>query len=203
MAVALVKYPFTEDDWEDVQSFDCGDKDYQREVSDWLKGRRTEDSALAALARENPSRIWLYRLEDDETDDDGPDNLAGFGVLDRSAWRWIGGKDPYLPIAILLWFAVQNQFKRQPPGDEDGFYSSQIVDDLIATAMDDRRERPVLGLCVRLGNTGAINLYRRKGFTVELSTFKDKATQVQYARMAMILDAARVAELVAHGKGRR
>jgi hypothetical protein len=120
--------------------------------------------------------------------------------LDRSAWRWVKGKDPYLPITILLWFAVQNQFKRQPPGNENGYYSSQILDDLIATAMEDRHERPILGLCVSLGNTGAINLYRRKGFTVELSTFKDKSTQIEYARMAMILDAGRVAELIEQGR---
>jgi hypothetical protein len=202
MAGALVKYPFTEDDWDDVQSFDCGDKPHQREVSDWLKGRRDEDSALAALAKDPPSRIWLYRLEDNEADP-GPDNLVGFGALDRSAWRWTGGKDPYLPITILLWFAVQNRFKRQPPGDEGGFYSSQIMDDLIATAMDDRIERPVLGLCVRVGNTGAIDLYRRKGFTVKLSSFKDRATGIEYLRMARVLDAGRAAELVARTKGKK
>jgi hypothetical protein len=57
MSLALARYPFSEGDWDDVQSFDCGDKGHQREVSDWLIGDRDEDSALAALEKEPPSRI--------------------------------------------------------------------------------------------------------------------------------------------------
>jgi hypothetical protein len=38
MSMQLTKHLFTEADWEDVQSFDCGDEPHEREVADWLNG---------------------------------------------------------------------------------------------------------------------------------------------------------------------
>jgi ribosomal protein S18 acetylase RimI-like enzyme len=195
MGLVLSRYPFTPDDWDEVQSFECGGKEHQREVSDWLKGRVEEDSALAALADDPPARIWLYRLEEEDPED-GHGELVGFGALNNSAWRWTTKKSPYVPITVLLWYAVQSQFKRQPPGDEDGYYSSQILDDLIDQALSDKQDRPILGLCVRPENVRAIDLYRRKHFTVELDPFTDKTTGIKYTRMARILDPMRVNELL-------
>mgnify|MGYP000875920008 CR=1 FL=1 len=199
MALVLNYYPFTPDDWDDVQSFDCGDREHEKEVSDWLKGpaepRPSDGSALAEIADNPPARVWLYRLEDEESEQDGDDPIVGFGALGASEWRWTTKKSPYLPITALLWFAVQKHFKRQPLGDEEGFYSSQIMDHLIEESLKNKHERPVLGLCVRPTNTRAIDLYRRKHFTADLDPFTDKKTGITYARMARILDPVRLQEL--------
>jgi hypothetical protein len=93
MADALVKHPFTPDDWPDVQDFDCGDEPYEREVSDWLKGPAEEgvESALNCIADDQrPGRVWLYKLGD---------RLVGFGALAKTEWRWPGkNNDPRLPL---------------------------------------------------------------------------------------------------------
>jgi hypothetical protein len=196
MALALTKYPFTRADWGEVQSFDCGSKEHQREVSDWLKGPEGADSALSAIYTTPPARVYLYRLEDADDEAAGQGELVGFGALGQSRWRWTGKKDPFVPLTILIWFAVRNEFKRQPPGEPDGYYSSQILDDLIAEAMEQQDTHPILGLCVRPENIGAIDLYRRKGFSVELSSFKDTLTGVEYLRMARILNAECLAALL-------
>ncbi len=203
MALALAKYPFTPDDWEEVQSFDCGEKEHQREVSDWLKSPLGADGALSSISSENPVRVYLYRLEDLASEDGGPGDLVGFGALGLSRWRWKGKKDPYVPLTLLIWFAVRTCFKRQPAGEPDGFYSSQILDDLIAEAMDHQDTHPVLGLCVRPANAGAIDLYRRKHFTVELSPFKDRETDIEYLRMARILNAERLVAILPPPKDKK
>jgi hypothetical protein len=38
MSERLVKDVFRDEDWPEVQSFDCGDEAFAREVSDWLNG---------------------------------------------------------------------------------------------------------------------------------------------------------------------
>jgi hypothetical protein len=199
MAPALVHYAFTPDDWDEVQSFEIGDRDHEREVADWLKlpadPPPPDSCALLDIAKVPPTRVWLYRLEDDENES-ADDPIVGFGALNQSRWRWTKKNSPYLPLSIILWFAVQKPFRRQPPGHEDGFYSSLIMDHLIHEAYQSRDERPVLGLCVRPTNTRAIDLYRRKQFTVDLDPFTDKATGVEYARMARILDPVRLDQMV-------
>jgi ribosomal protein S18 acetylase RimI-like enzyme len=202
MALALAKYPFSRADWDEVQSFDCGSKDHQREVSDWLKGPEGADSALSAIHATPPAHVYLYRLEDPD-DAAVRGELVGFGALGQTRWRWTGKKDPFVPLTILIWFAVRNEFKRQPPGDPDGYYASQILDDLIAEALERQDTHPILGLCVRPENVGAIDLYRRKGFSVELSLFMDKQTGVEYLRMARILSAERLAALLPVPPGSR
>ncbi len=184
MSGALEKFEFTPADWDEVQRFDCGDKSYQREVSDWLKRPFGEDGALTAIKKDPPAKVYLYRL----TAPDG--RLVGFGALDkaREGWRWKGKKDPKIPVSLIIWYAVQTPFKKQPPGDVDGHYSSLILDDLIACAFDDQLTHPVLGLCVQPDNKVAIELYKRKQFTEELAPFVDRGTGAVYNRMARILN---------------
>ncbi len=200
MALFLTHYRFTPDDYDEVQSFDCGEKVHQLEVSDWLKGpadpRPLEGSALAEISDVPPVRVWLYRLEDDEDETKDIEQIVGFGALGASQWRWTTEKSPKVPITMLIWFAVQKEFKRQPPGEENDFYSSQIMDHLIDEAMKEKQERPVLGLCVRPENKSAIALYRRKHFDVTLSQYVDKKTGIAYDRMARILDPVRLDEMV-------
>ena len=51
MSTTLIKHPFTEADWPDLQNFDCGDAPYEFEVADWLKGKGEPeiDSALTSI----------------------------------------------------------------------------------------------------------------------------------------------------------
>jgi ribosomal protein S18 acetylase RimI-like enzyme len=181
MPDGLAKHVFTEDDWEEVQSFDCGDEPFAREVTDWLRGPFGSDSALTAIRHpDRPCRVWLYRLEDGA--------LVGFGALGKSEWRWKGKKDPKVPLTVIVWVGIGKEFRGQPPGLREGRYSAQILDDLIAEALEDQETHPVLGLFVQTANVRAIELYRRAGFTEELEPFVDKQTGVEYRRMAMVLN---------------
>ena len=49
-------------------------------------------------------------------------------------------------------------------------------------------------------NSSAISLYRRKLFTVDLAPFKDRTTQVEYNRMARILNPATLERLANEAK---
>ncbi len=181
MADGLVKEPFTDEDWHEVQSFDCGDEPFAREVSDWLRGPAEADSAIASIHHpDRPGRVWLYRLEDG--------TLVGFGALGKSEWRWKGKKDPKVRLTIIIWLGIRKEFRGQPPGPRENRYSAQILDDLIAEALEEQEAYPVLGLFVQTANTRAIELYRRAGFTEELDTYTDKTTGVAYQRMAMVLN---------------
>jgi hypothetical protein len=197
MPPELEKFDFTEDDWHEVQSFDCGDRPHQLEVSDWLKRPFGEDGALTTIKRTPPGKVWLYRLP-------APDGrIVGFGAIDkaREGWRWKGKKDPKVPVTLILWYGVQTPFKKQPPSaNPDDHYSSVILDDLIACAYDDQDTHPVLGLCVQAVNTVAIELYRRKKFTEELSPYIDKQTQIEYVRMARILNPALLVRILEEAK---
>ena len=200
MPPALDKFEFTEDDWEEVQAFDCGDRPYQREVSDWLKRPFGEDGALTTIKRDPPGKVWLYRLPE-------PDGrIVGFGAMDKAkeGWRWTGSKDPKVPVTLILWYGVQTPFKKQPPSDDpDEHYSAAILDDLIACAYDDKGTHPVLGLCVDKNNEAAVKLYDRKKFTERLSPYIDKEAKVEYLRMARILNPALLIRLIDEGKKKR
>jgi ribosomal protein S18 acetylase RimI-like enzyme len=179
-AYDLVKELFTEDYWDEVQTFDCGSKSYEVEVSDWLKRPFGEDGALTAIRNsERPARVWLYRL--------AGGTLVGFGAIAESKWRWKGKKDPSVPVTVIIWLAVAKQFQGLPKGPGKRRYSIQIVDDLIDEALALAHTHPVVGLCVHPENERAIKLYKQYGFTENLEPFTDKLTGITYLKMAMIL----------------
>jgi ribosomal protein S18 acetylase RimI-like enzyme len=181
--MSLSKEPFTGNQWDEVQGFDCGSKAFEVEVSDWLKRPYGQDSASTAIANsERPAKVWLYRL--------GDGRLVGFGALGKSEWRWKGKKDPKIPLTVIVWCAVQKEFQGQPRGPREERYAALILDDLIAEALDDQETHPVLGLCVHKENKRAIKLYKYAGFTDALDSFVDKETGVEYQRMAMVLNDA-------------
>ena len=63
--MSLTKQPFAESNWAAVQSFDCGEAPFEKEVADWLKGSGEPgvDSALNSIRHpQKPSRVWLYKL---------------------------------------------------------------------------------------------------------------------------------------------
>ncbi len=104
-------------------------------------------------------------------------SLVGFGAIGQSEWRWTGKKDPYLPVTMITWFGVHEDYQGQPPLPKEDRYSRKIFEDLISEALEDQETHPVLGLVVRAENTRAIHLYREFGFTDHgLQPFTDKQT---------------------------
>jgi len=192
--LSLARELFTEDQWDEVQDFDCGEAAYQKEVSDWLKGPFGADSALTSISNtEKPATVWLYRLPDGE--------LVGFGALGKSRWRWKGKKDPFIPISVIIWYAVHKKFQKKPEGPREGHYSYQILEDLIAAALEEQDTHPVLGLAVHKDNERAIRLYLNIGFTEELSPFTQDG--VEYQRMAVVLNAEALGQLWEEAKKKK
>jgi GNAT superfamily N-acetyltransferase len=184
MAEGLSKQLFTAADLPDVQDFDCGDKPYEKEVSDWLKGPEEPDKDCAVNSIKHPakpSRVWLYKLDE---------KIVGFGALAKSEWRWPGkNKDPYIPLSVIIWVAVQKEFWGKPEGTGEEKYSVQILDDLLAEAEEDAKTHPALGLFVHKDNGRAIKFYKNAGFSDELVHLFNKQTkEVEYYKMFVILD---------------
>lgn len=173
----LKKVVFTEEMWNDVQNFECGDRPFEKEVSTWLKA---EDGALASVIHKNKSKrsqVWLYKLD--------VDVLVGFGALARGKWRWKGQDDPQIPVTKVIWYAVAKEFQKKPEGDRDGHYSFQIFDDLLDEAMSTKHTHPLMGLFVSADNIRAIELYREFGFTDD-----GFLAEEGYQKMYAILDQA-------------
>ena len=133
--------------------------------------------------------MWLYKLDD---------KLIGFGALAKTEWRWPGkNNDPRLPLTIVIWLGIQNEFRGQPPSPKEGRYAARILDDLVAEAEVDARTHPVLGQFVHKDNKRAIKFYKDAGFSVELVQRVNKTTgEVEYYKMFIILDNEALQELV-------
>lgn len=196
MSHRLSKEFFTKESWDEVQTFACGTEIYETEVSDWLKRPLGEDGALSAIQNaEKPTKVWLYRLEDE--------TLVGFGALAKSSWRWKGKNDPYIPIMMIIWCGVGKEFQGRPEGPREGRYAFQILDDLLGEASVDQNAYPVLGLCVHRDNKKAIKLYKNFGFDVDLEPFKDKENGREYRKMAHILDGEALLRLKEESRARK
>jgi ribosomal protein S18 acetylase RimI-like enzyme len=111
----------------------------------------------------------------------------------------VGKKDPKIPLTVIIWIGIRKEFRGKPDGPREGRYSAQILDDLIAEALEDQETHPVLGLFVQTANVRAIELYRRAGFTEKLDSYMDRQTGVEYRRMAMILNAEALLQAVQAG----
>ena len=180
---SLTKHLFSDEDLASVQDFDCGSAPYELEVSNWLKGSADQESAIASIHHPvRPCKVWLYKLEDG--------TLVGFGALGKSEWRWKGNKDPRVPVTVIIWVGLQKEFQGQPPppSPKEQRYSVRVLDDLINQASEDKETHPVLGLFVHKDNVKAIRLYQAAGFTDDLDPLRNKAGEIEYLRMAVILD---------------
>src|SRR5713226_895376 len=101
MSTELIRIPFTEELLPKVQSFECGDEPWEREVSDWLKSGRGTGSALDDLDHGN--QIWLYATATGE--------LIGVGSLGIAEQRWPRAKDPKIAVSILPMLGVDRRFQ--------------------------------------------------------------------------------------------
>ena len=112
--------------------------------------------------------------------------------------RYGGGKarrTPKIPVTLIIWLAIAKQFQGLPKGPREERYSVQIIDDLVAEALESRDAHPIVRLCVHAENQKAIALYQWYGFTEELDDFTDRDTGIRYLRMAMILNDAALLQI--------
>jgi len=71
------RLPFSEADLPRVQTFECGAKLFQIEVSDWIKSPSTSPNSALGDMQARGTLVWLY-----ETDDE----IIGFGSLGATNW---------------------------------------------------------------------------------------------------------------------
>jgi ribosomal protein S18 acetylase RimI-like enzyme len=173
----LLRIPFTEDLLAKVQGFDCGEEPWQREVSDWIKAPLGSGGALDELGQ--GARVWLYVTQAGE--------LVGFGSLAATMQRWPRSKDPQVPASVIPMLGVDRRFWGQPPRPPEERYSAQLLDDLLAEAKRESKERPILILYVHIDNVRGIRFYERAGFVELHKPFTDKKTGRQYKRMVLVL----------------
>jgi GNAT superfamily N-acetyltransferase len=152
---AVERFDFLEEDLDEVQGFRCENAPWELQISDWIKNART--GALDYVHR-GKCRVWLYRTEAGE--------LVGYGSLGSSNWNWPSADDPRVPINIIPYVGVREEFWSQPPGPKGERFSAQILDDLVDEALRQRDRHPALGLFVHEDNHRAIAFYRNSGFTM-------------------------------------
>src|SRR5579884_767622 len=156
----LVKIAFTEADLPAVQSFACGDRLWEAHLSDWIKGKSTDDTSVIE-AMQDGTKVWLYMTQQG--------GIVGYGSLGVTTWSYpspYGGEKATFGVIPAL--AVNLPFQGQPPGNWEQRYSTEIIGDLIAEAVETYRTGsfpdPLLGLFVDTRNVRAKKLYVRMGF---------------------------------------
>ena len=167
-----------------LQDFDCGEEDYQREISEWIRNS-TADCVLDDLKARPDLQIWVYFLKK---------TVVGFGSLVLAEWelRRDGEKKSKVPVILIPNVGLSREFHGQPRDAKDKFdrYSSRILDDLTAKAKARKPKRRWLGLFVHPANKGAIRLYERHAFTrVDDIVYKHPDFKIEYPAMILDLDA--------------
>jgi hypothetical protein len=138
-----------------VQHFDCGDRPWEREVAEWIKGRPVGDSVIEAMAKTPATRVWLYLSEDG--------SVVGFGSLGETTWRWPDSKrSPRVRVGVIPMLGLDRLFQGKPDGAGSGKYSYQILGDLLLKARE--AGYALLGLFVHRDNAKAKALYLKAGF---------------------------------------
>lgn len=141
-----------------VQSFDCGRELWAELASDWIKQAPPYRCALASMQKYGTS-VWLYVMPDPYADEK---HLVGFSSLGVTQWAGPlpGGEKRELGHIPML--AVASAFQGKPDHDDARRYSRQIMEHVIAQAIERRFHE--LCLKVHCNNERAIGLYRRFGF---------------------------------------
>lgn len=172
----LKKVPFTPDLLPKLVTFSCGTEEWQAEVSDWLKLPPGEGGAADEVA--DGGRVWLYYNENGE--------VVGVGSLGVTLQRHPGTGVENTPASVIPYVGLDTKFQGKG-------YSTPILRDLLAEAMADAEQRPIVVLQVHYGNQAAERLYRDKyGFT-DISDYQpDPQTGRIYKWMGLALTPAGV-----------
>jgi hypothetical protein len=134
----LEKLPFTADLLPKVADFTCGAEEWEAEVSDWLKAPPGAGGAADEVA--NDGRVWLYYDEAGE--------IVGVGSLAETIQRHPVTGVENTPATVIPYVGLDVRFQGKG-------YAKPVLADLLAEAMADRDQRPILVLQVHIGNMKA------------------------------------------------
>ncbi len=151
----LRKLAFTRELLPVVQDFECGEEEWETEVSDWIKAPQ---EGAADAVEQGICAVWLYRT---------PDRiLVGYASLGLSLNPWNIPGYGKARVAIIPFLGVGTQFQGQPRTVRwFDRYAAQMMRDLLAEALNlEGRGHPILGLMVDYRNERAISFYERLGF---------------------------------------
>ena len=130
------------------------------------------------------TEVWLYR------DDQG--KLVGFSSLGQTKYTWPVGSKKKEKVNVIPFIGVHADFKGEPKdADRDDKYAYQILDDLLATAVDRALSSGIYALIVLNvddQNKRAIRFYEHREFVDLKIPREDKDKGITYMRMARHLD---------------
>ena len=174
----LRKRPFRRTDLAlpSVQDFYCGDKDYEREVADWIKS----PMGVWADIERYGCEVWLYFRQRGRRND-----LVGYGSLSRPNWIHPVPGERFPNLIPNL--AVQRRFQGQPQNvPAEDRYANQLLGDLILEASNHTERSPHIILYVHPNNARALHWYETWGFEPFSRTYFDRQKNVVY--VSRILD---------------
>jgi len=182
MSSSLVKYRFEESDADrpDIQNFFCGNSRFELEVSEWIKSKSGDNSAIEDMKKYG-TEVFRYHREGDEA-------LVGFGSIGQQECSWPPPKSKRKEVVSYLpYVGVREDFKGQPddaPRDEQ--YAYQIIDDLITYAASKTGRFPVVMGVVDEKNTRSLAFLKYRGF-VDLKMDR-KSSEAVYKRVGLVID---------------
>lgn len=137
--------PFTPDmlSRPSVQAFDCGAKEWEAEITAWLKAPRGQGGAVDDVEVAG-NQVWLYATEDGQ--------LVGVGSLGPTTASWPRNSSPRLPATCITWLAVDLRYRGKG-------YGQRILDHLLTEAKRRAEQFPLVVLYVHTANTAAANWY--------------------------------------------
>lgn len=152
-----------------VLAFDCGDEEWEREVSDWLKAPKGQNGAVDDLLR--GTKVWLYLTAVGE--------LVGVGSLGEGKLKWPKSKSDPIPTSVIPGLGVDK-------GHRGGKYGGAILSDLLASALDVATKRRLLVLYVHELNP-ALGVYLKFNFTEYGKPYLNPDNKRPYKRLVLDL----------------
>lgn len=178
----LAKVQFTEQDFDAVQGFACGNEPWELYLAQWITNTAVQDERTIVDLLRDGTKVWLYYA--------GQGNLVGYGSLGVTRWKY---PEPFGPttatIGVIPAVAVSSAYQGQPLGDWRQRYSTEILMDLITTATQNYSAGvfpdPALGLFVDTRNVRAKTVYTRLGFTDYGKPLKQEGYYLQRMRVKL------------------
>jgi hypothetical protein len=161
MSLQLTGRKYSHSDKGQFASFDCGPRDYEREISDWIKDEYP-DCVTDDLAAGKVDSVHIYELGKK-----GSSKIIGYGALATDRWLLDLGSPAILLINMIAMLGLDKDYHGMPAGvPPEERYSTAILHDLIAKAKKRTDRFPAIGLYVHPQNAKAKSVYERNGFMI-------------------------------------